>query len=196
MKTTRGTVAFLAFVASACTGHSPLAPTPSARTSVQPISVPLGAASGGSTPLSLMASPYGGHGIPLIEVQGTVPSGAAGIVDDTQTDEPGFNNFELNVNVHGAPPDTDLYFQFTADIVPGTRGDGTCPAFPAPPANAIGVLHTSPGGAASTHLKFEVPEGAFLGAFDSGVTSDWQWRVVNLAETFDLRTPCIVLTGK
>ena len=144
----------------------------------------------------LAGSPYGGAGIPLIPEPDSVPGKGGGRVNNPQTAEPGFNNFELNVNVHGGPPDTDLFFQFVADVVPGTRGDGACPEFPPPPANTIGVLHTSAGGAAAAHLKFEVPEGAFLAAFDSGVKSDWRWRVVNSTQTFDLRTPCVVLTGK
>ena len=135
--------------------------------------------------------------MPLTEVSGSVPTGGTGIVNDPQTGEPGFNNFEVTVNVHGGPPDTDLYFQFVGDIDPATRGDGVCPApFPNPPANTIAVLHTSAGGAASAHIKFEVPEGAFFGVFDPGVKSDFKWRVVNLAQSFDLRTPCVVLTGK
>lgn len=140
---------------------------------------------------------FGGHAVPLTEVTGSVPAGGAGTLNDTQTNKPGFNNFEVTVNVHGGPPDTDLYLQFVADIDPATRGDGVCPTpFPAPPASTINVLHTSAGGTASAHVKFVVPEGVFGGAFDSGVSVDFRWRVVNLAQTFDLRTPCVVLTGK
>jgi hypothetical protein len=129
-----------------------------------------------------------------------MPAGSTGTLNVTQTGKPGFNNFEATVDVHGAPPDTDLYFQIVGDVLPATRGDGICPAsFPNPPAHSggdDGILHTSAGGAASTHIKFEVPEGAAFGAFDSGVKSDFKWRVVNLAQTLDLRTPCVVLTGK
>lgn len=142
---------------------------------------------------------YGGQAVPLTEVAGSIPAGAAGIVNDIQTREPGFNNFEFTVSVHGGPADTDLFLQFVGDIDPATRGDGVCPgAFPSPPGpgNSIRILHTSVGGAASAHIKFEVPEGVFGGAFDSGEKVDFKWRLVNSTQTFELRTPCVVLTGK
>ena len=52
------------------------------------------------------------------------------------------------------------------------------------------------GGSVSAHVKFPVPEGAFFGTFDSGEHADFRWRVVNATGTFDVRTPCVVLTGK
>jgi hypothetical protein len=189
-------VTFFVAFASACAQQNPVAPASLTRVGSQTGVDAPSTVAGGSSRVGLARSPFGGSGIPLVAVSGSVPAGGAGTLNDPQTGEPGFNNFELNVNVHGGPPDTDLYFQFVADIVPGTRGDGICLSFPSLPGNTIGILHTSPGGAASAHLKFEVPEGAFLGAFDSGVASDWQWRVVNAAQTFDLRTSCTVLTGK
>ena len=145
-----------------------------------------------AAPLSLAASPYGGSGVPLIPQPGTT---GGGTLNDPQVGTPGLNSFELNVAVHGAPPDTDLYFQFTADIDPATRGDGNCPPF-VDPAFTIAVLHTSAGGAARAHVKFPVPEGAFFGTFDSGEHADFRWRVVNDSHSFDVRTPCVVLTGK
>jgi hypothetical protein len=45
-------------------------------------------------------------------------------------------------------------------------------------------------------VKFEVVEGALFGAFESGVKSDFKYRLVSLDQTFDLRSPCVVLTGK
>ena len=141
----------------------------------------------------------GGEAVPLTEVAGSVPAGGSGMLNDIQTRQPGLNNFEFTVNVHGGPPDTDLFFQFVGDIDPATRGDGVCPeAFPSPPGpgNSIRILHTSVGGAASAHIKFEVPEGVFGGAFDSGEKVDFKWRLVNSTQTFELRTPCVVLTGK
>jgi hypothetical protein len=139
-------------------------------------------------------TPSGSAGV--LSQSGSVPEGGGGTLNDVQTGQPGFNNFEVTVNVHGAPPDADLVFQFSGDVFPATRGDGECPPFPAPPGNAIGVLHTTPGGTVAAHVKFPVPDGAFFGGFDSGVQSDFAWRIVNLAQTFDLRTPCVVLTGK
>jgi hypothetical protein len=142
-------------------------------------------------------SAYGGQAVALIAMPGSLPAGGSGIINDPQTAQPGFNNFQLTVTVHGGPPDTDLFFQFVADIARATRGDGVCPtSFPDPPANTIQVLHTSPGGTATAHIKFGVPEGFFDGTFDSGEKADFKWRVVNSAQTFDLQTPCVVLTGK
>jgi len=179
-----GAVAFLGLVAAACEENvgGPAAPSASA-----------------AFPPFVEAVSYGGQGIHLTEVPGSVPPGASGVLNDTQTGTPGFNNFEVTIDVHGGPPDTDLYFQFVGDVDSATRGDGVCPgSFPAPPGptNSIRVLHTSAGGTASAHVKFPVPEGAFGGAFDSGVKVDFKWRVVNAAQTFDLRTSCVVLTGK
>ena len=143
------------------------------------------------SPLATAASPYGGSGVPLIPEPGSVGGGR---LNDPQVGTPGLNSFELNIAVHGAPPDVDLFLQFVADIEPGTRGDGVCPAMP--PAFPLGVVHTSAGGTVSTHIKFPVPEGAFGGTFDSDQHADFRWRVVNATGTFDLRTPCVVLTGK
>ena len=148
---------------------------------------------------SSAVSPYGGHAVPLTEVPGSVPAGGTGILNATQTNQD--NNFEVTINVHGAPPDTDLYFQIVGDVAPATRGDGVCnPApFPAPPLHAgldDGIIHTSAGGAGATHVKFVIPDGGVLGAFEPGVKSDFKYRVVNLAQTFDLRSPCVVFTGK
>jgi hypothetical protein len=200
MARTRVAVAFFVAFSSACAGQSPVAPTAFTEIgSPTTVSGPLGGSSGASSATSRMdvaGSPYGGNAIPLIEVSGSVPTGGSGTLNDPQTGEPGSNNFEVTVNMHGGPPNTDLYFQFVGDVVPESRGDGSCPAFPDPPANTIRILHTSPGGTVSTHVKFGVPEGAFFGAFDSGVKSDFAWRVVNVSQTFDLRTPCVVLTGK
>jgi hypothetical protein len=194
MKRTLAAIVLLTVFSSACTRQSPVAPAILTESGATPV------ASSGSRLSSLSAdtSPFGGTGIPLIEVSGSVPSGGAGVLNDPQTATPGYDTFELTVNVHGGPPDTDLFFQFAADIFPGTRGDSVCPGFPSPPdpGNSIRTLHTSAGGAVAAHIRFPVPAGAFGGAFDAGVKSDFAWRVVNLTETFDLRTPCIVLTGK
>jgi hypothetical protein len=156
-----------------------------------------GCQGGGRNPIApnvatgLTLSPYGGMGVPLIPEPGTAGGGR---LNDPQIGKPGWNSFELNISVHGAPADTDLFVQFVADIDPATRGDGVCPAMP--PAFPLGVVHTSAGGSVSTHVKFPVPEGAFFGTFDSGEQADFRWRVVNASGTFDVRTPCVVLEGK
>ena len=154
--------------------------------------------SGSVSGAGLATSPYGGHAVPLVEEPSSVPAGGSGMLNATQTNHA--NDFEVTVNVHGAPPTTDLYFQIVGDLLPATRGDGVCPGtFPNPPVHAggdDGILHTSVGGSASTHIKFAIAEGGALGGFEPGVKSDFKYRVVSGDGTFDLRTPCIVYTGK
>lgn len=143
------------------------------------------------------ASPYGGNAILLTEVPGSVPAGGRAIYNAVQTGKPGTNTFVATINVTGGPPDTDLYLQLVGDVLPATRGDGVCnPAsFPNPP-RGLRILHTSPDGAGAVNGVSVVPEGAFFGAFEPGVKTDFKYRLVNLAQTFDLRSDCIVLTGK
>jgi len=201
MKNERFAAIVLTIFACACAEPNPTAPTSLAGSGLAASGLSAGSPSG-SGPASgpgqvATVSPYGGDAVPLIEVAGSSPAGGGGILNDPQTGKPGFNNFEVTVNVHGGPPRTDVFLQFLADVFPDTRGDGVCPGeFPAPPAMTIGALHTSGGGAASAHIKFQVPEGFFSGTFDSGEHADFKWRVVNLEETFDLQTPCVTLTGK
>jgi hypothetical protein len=188
-------VCSLAIVGLGCQGNTsgPLSP-----------SGPSGTLSGlaspnGSESISTLSS-RGTNAVRLTEVAGSVPAGGAGIVNATQTAEPGTNDLEVTINVHGGPADTDLYFQALQDVRPATRGDGVCPGvFPAPPTHAggdDGIIHTSPGGAGSTHVKFSFPEGAPFGGLEPGVLRDTKYRLVNLAQTFDLRSDCIVQTGK
>jgi len=71
--------------------------------------------------------------------------------------------------------------------------------FPNPPLHAggdAGVIHTSSGGGASTHIKFEIPEGFQNGAYEPGALLDTMFRVVNLSKTFELRTACMTLLMK
>jgi hypothetical protein len=49
---------------------------------------------------------------------------------------------------------------------------------------------------ASAHIKFDIPEGVFGGAFDCGEKVGFKWRLANSTQAFELRTPCVVLTGK
>jgi hypothetical protein len=154
----------------------------------------------GSGSIITLSSPFGTNAIRLTEVPGSVPAGGVGTINATQTAEPGTNDFEVTINVHGGPPNTDLYFQVVSDFLPATRGDGVCPpAFPNPPIHVggdDGIIHTSPGGAGSTHAKFSIPEGAFFGSLEPGVMRDVKLRLVDLAQTFDLQSDCIVQTGK
>ena len=97
-----GLASLLAFAGVACQGNVVNPTSPSVLSSS--FSVP------GSA-----ASPFGGHALPLIEVPGSVPAGGSGRANATGTGKPGTNNFEVTLNVHGAPPDTDLFFQIRTD---------------------------------------------------------------------------------
>jgi hypothetical protein len=158
----------------------------------------------GATP-TLAASPFGGNANPLVETANSNPKGGAGMVNVTQTATPDTNNFEVQIDVHGAPADEDLYVQISVDAGLGVaQADGTCNratqlGFPNPPTHAggdAGIFHTSAGGSGSTHIKFVLAEGVAGGAFDEGARVDIMYRVVNLAQSFDLRTACFQLLGK
>ena len=141
------------------------------------------------------STPWGTNALKLVEVAGSIPAGGSGIVNVTPTRIPGTNNFEITVNVHGAPPDVDLYFQIRGDTGLGAQqADGICNrglASPPPPAGFL-VLHTSPGGAASAHGPIETTSPFF----DPGVVSDFMYRVVDFDQTFELRTACVQFTGQ
>jgi hypothetical protein len=126
-------------------------------------------------------------------------------VNVTQTATPNTNNFEVEVAVHGAPADQDLYVQISVDAGLGSaQADGTCNrattlGFPSPPVHAdgdAGIFHTSRGGSGSTHIKFVLAEGIAGGAFDEGARVDIMYRIVNLSQSFELRTSCFQLLGK
>ena len=149
----------------------------------------------------------GANAQPLIEVPGSMPAGGGGMANSVPTATPNTNVIETTIDVHGAPPNTDLYFQIAHDAYLGAvpaRGNGVCDrvaefGFANPPLHAggdAGVIHTSPGGAGSTHIRFELPEGFQNGAYKPGATVDQMFRVVNLTKTFELRTPCMTLLMK
>jgi hypothetical protein len=161
-------------------------------------------ATSGSTPV-LAASPFGGNAMRLVETANSRPAGGAGMVNVTQTATPDTNNFEVEVAVHGAPADEDLYVQISQDAGLGSaQADHTCnratqPGFPNPPTHAggdAGIFHTSQGGSGSTHIKFVLAEGVAGGAFDEGARVDIMYRVVNFSKSFELRTSCFQLLGK
>ena len=126
------------------------------------------------------------------------------MANSVPTATPNSNVLEVTINVHGAPPNSDLYFQIAHDAYLGAvpaRGNGVCDrvaefGFPNPPLHAggdAGIIHTSPGGTGSTHIKFELAEGFQNGAYEPGMTLDQMFRVVNLTKTFELRTSCMTL---
>lgn len=153
------------------------------------------------------ASLDGGKAHPLVEVEGSVPAGGGGMNVPVPTATPDTNVIEGTINVHGAPPDTDLFLQIAHDAFLGpvpARGDGICDrvaqfGFPNPPLHAggdAGVIHTSAGGTGATHIKFEIPDGFSSGAYEPGARLDQMIRVVNLTKTFELRTDCMTLLMK
>jgi hypothetical protein len=181
-----GLVAVVAILAG-CVGDvaSPNAPTGTAAIGVL-------AAQGGKP-----GSPFGTNALALSEVTGSMPAGGSGIVNVIPTGQPGANNFQITVNVHGAPPDTDLYFQIRGDTgLPGQQDDGICQraaTWPAPPTSLLNqVLHTSAGGAGALHVSLPTTTPGF----DSGVTSDFMYRIVDFTQAFELRTACASFTGK
>jgi hypothetical protein len=129
------------------------------------------------------------------------------MANSAPTASPGKDVIETTINVHGAPPDMDLYFQIAHDAYLGpapARGNGVCDrvaqlGFANPPLHAggdAGVIHTSSGGAGSTHIRFELPDGFSSGAYEPGALLDQMFRVVSLTKTFELRTPCMTLLMK
>jgi hypothetical protein len=160
-----------------------------------------------SLPFGAAASPFGGNAHRLIEMPWSVPREGGGMATSVSTAAPNTNVIEVAINVHGAPADTDLYFQIAHDAFLGPvpeRGNRVCDrvarfGFPNPPLHAggdAGVIHTSSGGAGSTHITFELPEGFSSGAYEPGARLDQMFRVVNLTKTFELRTECMTLAMK
>jgi hypothetical protein len=168
---------------------------------------PVAPAAAPSVPSALAAVPSGGNAHPLVETAASVPRGAEGMVNSVPTAAPQLNTIEVTINVHGAPPNTDLFVQIAHDAylgpVPG-RADGTCDramqfGFPSPPTHTggdAGVLHTSEGGSASTHIRFELPHGLQAGAYEPGGMLDQMIRVVDATQTFELRTGCMTMTWR
>jgi len=164
-------------------------------------------AAGASSGVGLAMGPSGGNAHPLVEVANSVPAGGRGMANAVPTATPGTNVIEVTLNVHGAPPDTDLYFQISHDAFLGAvpaRGDGVCDiaaqfGFFDPPIHAggdAGIIHTSPAGAGSTHIRFEIPAGASAGAYEPGAQVDQMFRLIDLTKTFELRTACMTLFMK
>ena len=184
-----GTVVLL--TATGCAGDTalPAAPAPTLGSSL------VGLLASGGEP----GSPFGTNALELVEMLVSTPAGGSGRVNVIPTGVPDFNNFEITVNVHGAPADTDLFFQIRGDIgspilPPGQQADGICQhaaAWPAPPVS-LGVIDTSGGGAGVLHLALETTNPFF----NPGVTTDFMYRVVDFGQAFELRTACAQFTGK
>jgi hypothetical protein len=170
----------------------PIPTAPSAISSITPSARP-------STSVgTFLGSPN--HGLQLTPVVGT----GSGIVNITYTaDGPEAVGGQIEVNVHGVPPNTLLYVRQSVDVgLPGAPGgqqsDGICQraglglfipvvlSTGGPPA----TIQTSASGAGAVHAEFHLnnpflPEGAF---------SDLVFRLVDAlppaVPTIDLRTAC------
>ena len=133
----------------------------------------------------------------------------SGIVNVTPTAAvDGSFSAQINVSVHGAPPDTTFYVQRAAEIGRPNNADGICqraageapwgpPApnfvtFPLPAAGPLVTLQTSNGGAGSVHIDFGAP------TIQDGTAFDVMFRLVDdlTSPTNELRTGCFTVTVK
>jgi hypothetical protein len=116
---------------------------------------------------------------------------------------------QINVNVHGAPPNTTFYVQRAPEIGRPLSSDGICqralhldpwitpPApsfvtFAQPGGGPLFTLRTSPGGAGAAHLDFRVP------TILDGTRFDVMFRLVDdlLNPVSELRTGCFTVDVK
>jgi hypothetical protein len=145
------------------------------------------------------------HGQVLTAVLGT----GTGIVNVTPTAAvDGSFSAQINVNVHGAPPNTTFYVQRAAEIGRANSADGICQratgqtpwgsptpnfaTFPLPAAGPLITLETSNGGAGAVHIDFAAPTIA------DGTQFDVMFRLVDSLTnpTNELRTGCFTVTVK
>jgi hypothetical protein len=145
------------------------------------------------------------HGQLLTAVLGT----GSGIVNVTPTAAvDGSFSAQINVNVHGAPPNTTFYVQRAAEIGRPNSADGVCQraagqppwgpptpnfvTFPLPAAGPLITLETSNGGAGAVHIDFAAP------AIADGTQFDVMFRLVDslTSPTNELRTGCFTVTVK
>jgi hypothetical protein len=115
---------------------------------------------------------------------------------------------QINVSVHGAPPNTAFFVQRAPEIGRPNSADGVCqrgagaapwgpPApnfvtFPLPATGPLVMLQTSEGCAGSVHIHFEAP------TILDGTQFDVMFRLVDdlTNPTNDLRTGCFTVTVK
>ncbi len=184
--------------AVAC-GSSP--DTPTAPTAA--LAAPVGPQRLGSNASIRAASPT--HGQELTAVVG-IGSGIVNVTPTAAAD--GSFSAQINVNVHGAPPNTTFFVQRAPEIGRPNSADGVCqraagaapwgpPApnfvtFPLPITGPLVTLQTSAGGSGSVHINFEAP------TILDGTRFDVMFRVVDnlTAPINDLRTGCFTVTVK
>jgi hypothetical protein len=157
------------------------------------------------TPSTLLAASAGTHGQTLTALLGS----GTGVVNVTPTAVVnGSFSAQINVNVHGAPPNTTLYVQRAPEIGRANGADGICqraageppwgpPApnfvtFPMPAAGPLVTLETSEGGAGAVHIDF------VAATILDGTQFDVMFRLVDnlITPTVDLRTGCFTVTVK
>jgi hypothetical protein len=182
----------------ACSSRSD-SPTAPASASAVGTGSPGAAASGSGQG----ASPT--HGEELVALTGA----GSGIVNVTATAAvPGTFSAQINVNVHGAAPNTTFYVQRAPEVGRANGADGICqraagvapwgpPApnfvtFPMPAAGPLVTLQTSNGGAGAVHIDFSAP------TISDGTQFDVMFRLVDslTSPTTELRTGCFTVTAK
>jgi hypothetical protein len=145
------------------------------------------------------------HGQQLTAVAGT----GSGVVNVTPTAAvDGSFSAEINVSLHGAPPNTTFFVQRAPEIGRANGADGICqraageapwgpPApnfltFPLPAAGPLMTLTTSQGGAGAAHIQFAVA------TIPDGTAFDVMFRLVDdlTNPTNELRTGCFTVVGK
>jgi hypothetical protein len=184
--------------AIACSSRNGSLTAPTSGFSVPPGSQ--GIASRGS---SLAASTT--HGEQLTAVVG-IGSGIVNVTATAAVD--GTFSAQLNVNVHGAPPNTTFYVQRAPEVGRANGADGICqraaglppwgpPApnfvtFPMPAAGPLVTLQTSEGGAGAVHIDFAAA------TISDGTQFDVMFRLVDslTSPTNELRTGCFTVTVK
>jgi hypothetical protein len=152
-----------------------------------------------------LAATAGTHGQRLTALLGR----GSGTVNVTPTAAvKGSFSAQINVNVHGAPPQTTLYVQRAPEIGRANGADGICqraagqppwgaPApnfvtFPLPAVGPLVTLETSSGGAGAVHIDFTAA------TILDGSQFDVMFRLVDdlTTPTVDLRTECFTVTVK
>jgi hypothetical protein len=145
------------------------------------------------------------HGERLVAVIGS----GSGVVNVTPTAAiDGSFSAQINVNIHGASPNTTFYVQRAPEVGRSNNADGICqraaglppwgpPAanfvtFPQPAAGPLVTLQTSEGGAGSVHIDFTAA------TIPDGTQFDVMFRLVDSLTTpsNELRTGCFTVLVK
>jgi hypothetical protein len=152
-----------------------------------------------------LASAASTHGQLLTPVLG-VGSGTVNVTPTAAVD--GSFSAQIEVNVHGAPPNTTFYVERAPEVGRANGADGICQraageapwgpptpnfvTFPRPAAGPLVVLQTSEGGAGSVHIDFAAPTIA------DGTAFDVMFRLVDdlTSPSNELRTGCFTVPVK